>query len=376
MDQPGGPRFSRRSGALSSWQSGQRPGTSPPGGSGAGTIARPLAAAGVLLVALVMAFAVVNLINRDEDDGGEPAGNAAATASTAVAGNPTSTSQRIPDGPEGNTDAAPALRIHPQRAAAGLPLNLQVDGIGCPGSSGTLSITEVGTAGEAGGLDRLVVRRRFDVDPVDRSFHVDPLLVGQPPGTYRVAIECERFRTADAPAALPTRQVFELTELLELTGPLAAREFQVSPLQPDPDLTTQFSLSGAGCTGVSPRVEVLVFPPRSLPLSVTPPPATVRLQPPVLAERGTWTATTSVAAAAAQGTYTFEATCFDGPDVQFPYVARHVHFGPLSTNEVAGALAGLFDIFNPQATGAAAGPPAKTGAAATQAVPGTPRYTG
>lgn len=369
MNERRGPtQFKRRSAALANWQSAG--GAAVPPGAGRGGVGRPLAAIGVLLVALAMAFAVVNLISGDDGQEAETAQPSATTV-----GPQTGTSERVPSKPEGNTRAAPALRIHPQRAPAGSPLELRVDGIGCPGSAGLLSITEVGTAPASGQADRLVVRRRFDVDPTDQSFHAAPLLVGQPPGSYRVSIECERFRSAGSPAAPPSRQVFELTELLELTGPLAAREIEVAPLQPDPDLTTLFTVNASGCRGVNPRVELTVFPPRSLPLFTATPPVPVRLQPPVSRDQGTWSASTTIDRSVAAGTYTFEAVCFDGADVQFPYVVRHVHFGPLSPSLGGGGLAGLFDIFSPGDSGPAAKSTAAA-AAASRAVPGIPRYTG
>lgn len=263
-----------------------------------------------MIVVLGLATVLVSMLGGGGDDGSvaSPAGSPAATA-------------QPPSAPQEQLRATPALRIHPQRAQAGPPLELQVDGIGCPGSSGVLTITEAGSAAETGTADRLVVRRRFDVLP-DRSFTATPILVGQPPGSYRVSIACERYRTAEAFGELDPRQVFELTEVLELTGPTAAREFVVSPLQATPGTATQFGYAGQSCVGPGARVEVRLFPP-----SVMARGPVVLLTPPVVA--GSWQGVTTVPAAAAYGTYTFEASCLDSGGLQFRYVTRHVHFGEL-----------------------------------------------
>jgi hypothetical protein len=132
-------------------------------------------------------------------------------------------------------------------------------------------------------------------------------------------------------------------------------------MNPNPGLTTEFRLAGRNCAGSDARVEVRVFPPSAMvagPLTV--------LRPPVAS--GSWSAATTVGADAAQGTYTFEATCFSGNEVQFTYASRHVHFGeeaPAADNP----FQGIIDAFTPDRT-------PKPSAAAGQAVPGAPRYTG
>ncbi len=310
-----------------------------------------------------MAFAVVSLLS-----GGSNGSSSSATTSVSRSNGSSTTAEKVPSKPEGDLRAAPALRIHPQRAAAGLPLELQVDGIGCPGNAGILSITQVGTAATIGGPDRLVVRRRFDVDPATHGFGARPLLVGQPPGSYRVAIECDRFRAATQPLEVPTRDVFALTEVLELTGEQAAHEFDVVPMAPMPGEATTFSIAGAGCEGPGVKAVVRVFMPRTLPINATSLPLAPPPTAPVRMSGGTWIASFTVPAGGAFGTYTFAATCFDGDVARFTYVDRLVHFGGL-----AGADNSVFSWFG---GGPAAKPTASATAAAAQAVPGTPRFTG
>ncbi len=261
-----------------------------------------------LVVVLGVAMVVVSMLGGEDGSASFP-GAAPADA------------EQVPSAPEEQLRATPALRIHPQRAQAGPPLELQVHGIGCPGSSGVLTVTEAGSAAQAGGVDRLVVRRRFDVQ-ADRSFQVTPTLVGQPAGSYRVSIACERYRTAEAFGQVNSREIFELTEVLELTGPTAALEFVVGPLQAVPGKATQFGFGGESCVGVGARVEVRVFPPSAMARG----PVTV-LTPPV--SGGVWQGVITVPAGAAFGTYTFEASCLDSAGLQFRYVSRHVHFGDL-----------------------------------------------
>lgn len=243
----------------------------------------------------------------------------------------------LPSAPEEHLRGAPALRIHPQRARAGLPLPVEVWGSGCPGTSGVLTVTEAGSADGDDGADRLVVRRRLDI-AADRTFRSTPVLVGQPPGTYRISVACDRRRTAPEPGARSGRDetasdetapgevgrdVFEVTELLELTGPGAAREFTVSPLGGEPGTTTTFTFNGAGCLGAGARVEVGVFPPSAMapgPMAVSTPPVV----------DGAWRGSVTVPAEAATGTYAFEASCTTADGRRFAYVSRHVHFGPVT----------------------------------------------
>lgn len=263
-----------------------------------------------MIVVLGLATVLVSMLGG----GGGDASATSPVVSSAVTAQP-------PSAPQEQLRATPALRIHPQRAQAGPPLELQVHGIGCPGSSGVLTITEAGSASGTGGADRLVVRRRFDVLP-DHSFRATPSLVGQPPGSYRVSIACERYRTAEAFGQLDPRQIFELTEVLELTGPTAAREFVVSPAQATPGTSTQFGYAGQSCVGPGARVEVRLFPPSAMARGPV-----VLLSPSVVG--GSWQGVTTVPAAAAYGTYTLEASCSDNRGLQFRYVTRHVHFGEM-----------------------------------------------
>jgi len=303
-------------------------------------------AGAVLGVALLLAAVMVGRLTGggDADTRSGPAGTA------------------LPEAPEEQLRATPALHIHPQRAQAGPPLQLEVDGIGCPGNSGVLTITEAGSASRPDGSDRLVVRRRFEVLS-DRTFRAVPTLVGQPPGTYRVSVSCERYRTAEGLDDAVRRDVFELTEVLELVGPAAAREFLVSPFEATPLTATVFDFAGRGCPGADAEVEVRVFPPSA----VAPGPLAV-LRPTV--EGGAWSGRYSVPAAGAYGTYTFEASCWDGSGLQFSYVSRHVHFGPLvlAAEVVTSTWDDLLDDFGIRLKPATA--------AVEQAVPAKPSYTG
>lgn len=311
------------------------------------------AVGGVLALVAVLAVLLTGPL-RNDDPVDQPVAQPAVAAVVV--------SEELPEAPEPQLRAAPALRIHPQRAVAGPPLELRVAGIGCPGASGVLSITEAGSATQAGGADRLVVRRRFDV-AADRSFSATPTLVGQPPGSYRVSIECDRFRRAGALDDTAGRQIFELTEVLELTGPAAAREFSVSPVQAIPGLTTQFAFSGRGCNGADAAVQVRVFPPSAMapgPLNVLTPPLA----------NGAWQGLFTVNDVSAYGTYTFEASCTDSSGLQFAYVSRHVHFGELTLQPVlvTSTWDDLLDDLGIRPKPVASG----IGAA----VAGTPTYTG
>ena len=254
-------------------------------------------AAVVVLAALSVAWVVMSFVTGSDEAAGVPAG------------------------PEEHLRGAPALRIHPQRAQAGLPLPLQVWGAGCPGATGILTVTEAGSAQRDDGADRLVVRRRLEIGP-DRSFRADPVLSGQPPGTYRVSVACERRRGGSGAGDDLGRDVFEVTELLELTGPGAAREFTISPLGGEPGVTTTFTFHGDGCTGDGGRVEVAVFPPSAMA------PGPVAVSTPAVVD-GAWRGSVTVPAEAAAGTYVFDASCTTADGRRFPYVSRHVHFGPV-----------------------------------------------
>jgi hypothetical protein len=338
-------RFTQKRHLLSPWSRTRTVEEAPEAAGGGGSTFAALLIIVVLLVALLAAFAVVRLLGSDGSDEDTP--QAAVQKDE----------DKAPDGPEGTFRSAPGFRIYPQRAAAGSPLELQVTGEGCPGSSGMLSISEIGTAAEAGGVDRLVVRRRFDVDGT-RHFRVTPLLVGQPPGSYRVVASCERMATAQPIDDVGRRDLFTMSEVLELTGDPGAREFQVVPTAARPGLATRLALSGKACTGPGARVLVSIFPPNT---GDQPVPTTLDLP----AGGGSWQGAHEVPAAAAYGTYTIEARCWTSDGPQFAYVTRHVRF---ADPEATPRLPSLLDIFTP--------PAKKTPPASSQAVPGQPTFTG
>lgn len=265
------------------------------------------------------------------------------------------------DGGDGSFQVAPGFRIYPQRAEAGPPLQLEVTGRGCPGSSGALTITEIGTASEAGGADRLVVRRRFAVDS-NRAFVVTPLLVGQPPGSYRVVAACERQPTAEAPDAAARRDLYTMTEVLELTGGKGAREFRALPPSAAPNLTTQIALSGSGCGGSGAQAAVRVFPPN---VGNDPVPTEQKFK----ATGGSWQGTYTVAAPEATGTYVIEARCVDDEGTAFAYITRTVRFGNDRSPASDLGLPSLFDFLLPE-------PPSAAPPAADRAVGAVPSFTG
>lgn len=212
------------------------------------------------------------------------------------------------------TQHDPAFRIQPQRARAGSPLVLDARGEGCVGGSGVLSVIDVGSVDSVSPTGRLVLRRRFDVAG-DGTWSTAPLLVNQPEGKYRVTAACERRPTVDGfvPAA-DRRDLFEASELLELTGPANLRAFDISPRAPTPGAATQVRLSGAGdCR--SGRVVGSVFPLRDQP--VAPKPFTAAAD-----AAGNWAASIAFAAAEATGSYSVEATCVE----QFSFATEHIRF--------------------------------------------------
>lgn len=346
MTQPSGSRGGQKV-ALETWRTDLQRRSSPEHSQSS----RVLTVAAVLIVAALLALLVVARLRPGGSDDG-----AASTETTSP--------QRATRAGDDRLQAAPALRIHPQRAVAGPPLELDVAGTGCPGTTGTLSITEVGSAADAGGQDRLVVRRQFDVSS-DTTFRAAPLLVGQPPGSYRVSIACARFGgpvANDPAAATAERSTFALTEVLELTGPAAAKEFAVSPASATPGLRTQFAVSGAGCDGGGATVEVKVFAPSAMSVG------TVAVLRPTVVD-GAWRTTHVIADSSATGSYTFEATCTDGTGRSFAYVPRHVQFETAPPPRPRGILGSLLDALD--------GPPApKAVPAVGQAVTATPTYTG
>ena len=136
------------------------------------------------------------------------------------------------------------MQLYPQRARAGPPLQLVVRGDGCAGGSGVLSITQLGAARDTGNIDRLVVRRRIDV-AADGSWSTHPLLVGQPPGSYRVDASCERRAVTDQIGTdVDRRDLFTASEVLELTAPAATDNFDVTPPFAPPGTPLTVLISG------------------------------------------------------------------------------------------------------------------------------------
>jgi hypothetical protein len=344
-------RFAQKPSRLRPWSRPRPVEEGPEQGAGGGGTFAALLIVAVLLAALLAAFAGVRILGPD-DSGDDTEAQATRT-----------NVEHVPSEPEDELRSAPGFRIHPQRAEAGPPLELQVTGEGCPGSSGTLSITEIGTATEVGGPDRLVVRRRFDVDGT-RHFRVTPLLVDQPPGSYRVVAACERTATAQPIDDVGRRDVFTMSEVLELTGHPGAREFQVVPSTARPGLATRLALSGGSCVGPAARAQVSIFAPNT---GTPPAPATLELP----ATSGAWQGAYDISADAANGTYTVHARCSNADGVQFDYVTRHVRFADPDTTP---KLPSLADIFAPPAKTT---PPAKaTPPASSRAVEGQPTFTG
>ena len=202
------------------------------------------------------------------------------------------------------------MQLYPQRARAGPPLQLVVRGDGCAGGSGVLSITQLGAARDTGNIDRLVVRRRIDV-AADGSWSTHPLLVGQPPGSYRVDASCERRAVTDQIGTdVDRRDLFTASEVLELTAPAATDNFDVTP---------PFAPPGAPLT-------VLISGARRCPASTASAPSTVsgtvipnagatgatRSFSATVDGQGNWRAQVTFSAAEAQGSYSVSATCSAG----------------------------------------------------------------
>ncbi len=322
---------------------------------------------GVLLVALLAAFLVSQQVDDPADpDPAAPAAPAVvddgADRATTADGDGGTTVTSLVRRPEAALRGAPAMRIHPQRAEAGAPLELFVEGEGCPGAGGTLSITEVGSARELGGADRLVVRRRFDVDAA-RRFRANPLLVGQPAATYRVSVACDRTnRAVTLDEGAGRRDTFVMSEVLELVGPGRGAEIEVYPALVVPGTATTVQVVARGCPASGRHeVEVVLFP-----ANVGTPPATVSTMATYL--DGAWRTSFSIAAEAAYGSYTVRATCRDELGVLFPFAVRTVRFGtapldepsPPDTSRLRGVLSSLVDVIAP----------------AAKPVPGAPTYTG
>jgi hypothetical protein len=248
----------------------------------------------------------------DGGGGAAPADRAAPAATTASPAINSPTADTAPPGGVNRTD--PAFRIEPQRARAGSPIQLEARGEGCAGGSGVLSVVEVGAVDAESPPGRLVLRRRFDVAG-DGTWATAPLLVGQPEGKYRVTAACERRPTVDGLVPVEQRRdLFEASELLELTGPANLRAFQVAPRTPVPGEAVVVRLTGAGdCPGG--RVSGTVFP-------LTGQSAPAKPFDAVPDSAGNWAASVSFAAAEAAGSYSVEAACAD----RFAFATEHVRF--------------------------------------------------
>ena len=199
------------------------------------------AGAGVLVVTALLASLLLSRCG--------PGAGSGSAQSTPAKGKAASTTTLEDVVRERRLATEPVLRIQPQRALAPLtsPLTLDVRGEGCAGRSGVLSIVEVGSAPKFGDPDRLVVRRRIDVDS-DGKWQLAPLLVGQPPGSYEILASCERrARSEGFPSPEDRRDVFTVTDVLELIGPLAAPGFTVTPELAEQDRLATLEVSGSGC---------------------------------------------------------------------------------------------------------------------------------
>lgn len=244
-----------------------------------------------LLILVVLVFWVATVQNRRNDE----ADRTAATASDSTA-----------DGEPGVEEAGePTLRIHPQRARVGSPLELATQGTGCGGRTATLSIMALGRASDTVGFDRLVVRRRVDVER-DGTWATTPLLVGQPPGSYRVTAACERramLEGAEPPEG--RRDVFVAGEALELTGPAVLYDLDVAPPEAPPGQAVAVRLSGRDQCPPGARVTGSVFPAAGAP-------GAARTFEAVVDAAARWTATVAIAARDAAGAYGVEARCSAG----------------------------------------------------------------
>jgi hypothetical protein len=220
-----------------------------------------------------------------------------------------------------------------------------------------LSITQLGAARDTGNIDRLVVRRRIDVAS-DGSWSTQPLLVSQPPGTYRVDASCERRAVADQIGMdVERRDLFTASEVLELTAPAAVDTFDVTPPFAPPGTALTVLISGARrcpptTAGVPSTVSGTVVPNAGATGATRAFSATVDAQ-------GTWHAQVSFSASEAQGSYSVSATCSAG----FAFGDQTIRF--MDTSGIV-----VPPVFPWTAT-----PPTGQGSPATP-VPGTPTYTG
>jgi hypothetical protein len=307
-----------------------------------------MAVAAMLALALVAALVVAKVLN--DDNGGD---GRSATLSTRREARPTTTT--ISDDLWSRN--GPAMQLFPQRAQAGAPLSLLLRGDGCAGGSGVVSISRVGAARDTQDLDRLIVRRRIDV-AANGTWSTRPLLVGQPPGTYRVSASCERRAIADAIEPVSGRRdLFTATEVLELTAPAVVENFDVTPPFAEPGAALTVLVSGfQGCpptTGGNPStVSGSFIPNAGATGGIKPFAATVDAQ-------GNWQTSVAFSAAEAQGSYSVAATC----SVGFAFGERSLRF--LDTSDIV--VPPIFPWTGPV-------PPQQPNAPTP--IPATPNYTG
>lgn len=307
-----------------------------------------------IALALVLALGASKLLNRR----GGPVARATDTTVTSpddpqVTARPTTTTTS-PDSIERN---GPAMQLYPQRARAGPPLELMVRGNGCAGGTGVLSITQLGAARDTGNVDRLVVRRRIDV-AADGTWSTQPLLVGQPPGTYRVDASCPRRAVTDQVGVdVDRRDLFTATEVLELTAPATVDSFDVTPPFATPGVALTVVISGSrGCppstsAGTS-SVSGVVIPNAGATGAPQPFSATVDGQ-------GHWQAQVTFDASEATGSYSVSATCSAG----FAFGDQLIRF--MDTSDI---------VVPPIFPWTTTPPPGPGGAPAP--IPGQPSYTG
>ena len=225
-------------------------------------------------------------------------------------------------------------------------------GTGCGGRNALLSIVALGTASDTTGYDRLVVRRRIDVNQ-DGTWSSTPLLVGQPVGTYRVTAACDRRAVLDgAEPPGEQRQVFVASDVLELTGPAVLYDLDVAPAVAPPGQAVTVRLSGQGQCPPGARVSGTVFPTLGAP-------GAARAFESVVDANGRWSASVSISASEAAGSYGVEARCSAG----FAYATGSVQFPvPDESSDVPAVPVG-------PDTGTGVPGPATP-------VPGQPTYTG
>jgi hypothetical protein len=296
---------------------------------------------GLTLAAVLVLVVIVAWAQRDDDE-------------NAVDETTEADEQRDDAGDTDEEQAGePTLRIQPQRARVGPPLELSTLGTGCGSRSATLSIVALGEPTDTPAQDRLVVRRRVDVEE-DGTWSSSPLLVGQPVGTYRVTASCDR-RAVLTGIELPAerRDVFVAAELLELTGPAVLYDLDVAPSEAAPGQAVTVRLSGHNQHQCPAGVRVMG--------NVFPTPGTIGSSRPFEAlvdANGRWVATITIPARDANGSYGVEARCLGG----FAYATESIRF------LVPGDTAPPAVPVGP-GTGTPVPPPAA-------AVPGQPTYTG